>query len=170
MDGLPRWLSGKRICLPMQEPQETWVWSSSQEDPPGVGNGNPVQYSCQDNSMDNRAWWITVHSISKSQTWLSNTAQWRDVLVAYRTVFLILFSVNQEARSSVKKSEDSEDMKYSRKVLSMNGWGKYLRIAGNYNPFQVKSISGFSWTENMKRHHNCVFSFSDVQWLRARHI
>ena len=36
-------------------------------------------------------------------------------------VFLILFSVNQEARSSVKKSEDSEDMKYSKKVLSMNG-------------------------------------------------
>ena len=34
----------------------------------GGGNGKPHQYSCQDNSMDNRAWWITVHSISKSQT------------------------------------------------------------------------------------------------------
>ena len=24
--------------------------------PPGVGNGNPVQYSCQENSMDRGAW------------------------------------------------------------------------------------------------------------------
>jgi len=30
---LPRWLSGERICLPMQELQEMWVQSQSQEDP-----------------------------------------------------------------------------------------------------------------------------------------
>ena len=23
----------------------------------GVGNGNPLQYSCQENSMDREAWW-----------------------------------------------------------------------------------------------------------------
>ena len=31
--GLPRWLSGKRIPLPVQELQETWVQSLDQEDP-----------------------------------------------------------------------------------------------------------------------------------------
>ena len=31
--GLPRWLSGKRICLPMQETQEMEVRSLSREDP-----------------------------------------------------------------------------------------------------------------------------------------
>ena len=27
---------------------------------PGKGNGNPLQYSCQDNPMDRGAWWATV--------------------------------------------------------------------------------------------------------------
>ena len=27
----------------------------------GKGNGNPLQYSCQENSMDRGAWWATVH-------------------------------------------------------------------------------------------------------------
>ena len=32
---------------------------------PGVGNGNPVQYSCLENSMDRGAWWVTVHGVAK---------------------------------------------------------------------------------------------------------
>ena len=28
---------------------------------PGEGNGNPLQYSCLENSMDRGAWWSTVH-------------------------------------------------------------------------------------------------------------
>ena len=35
---------------------------------PGVGNGNPLQYSCLENSMDRGAWWITIHEVPKSQT------------------------------------------------------------------------------------------------------
>ena len=35
---------------------ETWVWSLGREDP-GEGNGNPLQYSCLENSMDRGAWW-----------------------------------------------------------------------------------------------------------------
>ena len=29
--------------------------------PPGEGNGNLLQYSCQENSMDRGVWWATVH-------------------------------------------------------------------------------------------------------------
>ena len=29
--------------------------------PPGVGNGNPFQYFCLEDSMDRGAWWATVH-------------------------------------------------------------------------------------------------------------
>ena len=32
--------------------------------PPGGGNGNPLQYSCLENSMDKGAWWATVHGLS----------------------------------------------------------------------------------------------------------
>ena len=33
----------------------------------GVGNGNLLQYSCLENSMDRRAWRATVHGVTKSQ-------------------------------------------------------------------------------------------------------
>ena len=39
---------------------------------PGQGHGNPLQYSGLENSIDSRAWWATVHGITKSQTQLSN--------------------------------------------------------------------------------------------------
>ena len=39
---------------------------------PGEGNGYPLQYFCLENPMDRRAWWATVHGVSKSQTQLSN--------------------------------------------------------------------------------------------------
>ena len=31
---------------------------------PGEGNGNPLQYSCPENSMDKEAWWATVPGYS----------------------------------------------------------------------------------------------------------
>ena len=40
----------------------------------GVGNGNPLQYSPLENSMDRGAWQATVHQVTKSQTRPSNWA------------------------------------------------------------------------------------------------
>ena len=34
---------------------------------PGGGNGNSLQYSCQDNFMDRGAWQATVRGVAKSQ-------------------------------------------------------------------------------------------------------
>ena len=39
---------------------------------PGEGNGNPLQYSCLEKSMDGGAWWATVHGAAKSWTRLSD--------------------------------------------------------------------------------------------------
>ena len=39
---------------------------------PGEGNGNPLQYSCLENSLEGGAWWATVHGVAKSQTQLRN--------------------------------------------------------------------------------------------------
>ena len=33
---------------------------------PGVGNGNPLQYSYLENSIDRGAWQATVHGVTKS--------------------------------------------------------------------------------------------------------
>ena len=38
--------------------------------PPGEGNGNPLQYSCLENSMDRGAWWAIQSMESQSQTQL----------------------------------------------------------------------------------------------------
>ena len=34
---------------------------------PGEGNGNPLQYSCLENSMDRGAWQAAVHGVAKSR-------------------------------------------------------------------------------------------------------
>ena len=47
---------------------ETQVQSLSQEDYPGRGHGNPLQYSCLENPMDRGAWRATVLGIAKSRT------------------------------------------------------------------------------------------------------
>ena len=35
---------------------------------PGEGNGNPLQDSCLENSMDRGAWLVTVQRVTKSKT------------------------------------------------------------------------------------------------------
>ena len=35
---------------------------------PGVGNGNPLQYSLLEKSMDRRTWQAVVHGVTKNQT------------------------------------------------------------------------------------------------------
>ena len=52
----------------MQEPQETWAADASlirgSGRSPGGGHGNPLQYSCLENSMDRGAWRATVHRVT----------------------------------------------------------------------------------------------------------
>ena len=47
---------------------ETQVRSLGGEDSPGEGNGNLLQYSCLENSMDRGAWLAAVHGVTKSWT------------------------------------------------------------------------------------------------------
>ena len=38
----------------------------------GEGNGNPLQCSCLENSMDRGAWWTAVYGVTKNGTQLSD--------------------------------------------------------------------------------------------------
>ena len=45
--------------------------------PQAKGNGNPLQYSCLENSVDRGTWWAAVHGVAQSQTqlkWLSSSS------------------------------------------------------------------------------------------------
>ena len=57
-----------------EEMEETWVRSLARDAglipgsgiSPGVGNSNPLQHSCLENSTDRGVWQATVHGIIKS--------------------------------------------------------------------------------------------------------
>ena len=46
---------------------------------PGEENGNPLQYSCLENSMDRGGWRATVHGITKSLTQRSEHSWMQDI-------------------------------------------------------------------------------------------
>ena len=51
---------------------EAQVQSLGKKDSPGEGNGYLLEYSWLGNPMDRGAWQATVHTVTKSQTRLSN--------------------------------------------------------------------------------------------------
>ena len=51
--------------LPVQEISRDLGWIPRSGRSPGEGNGDPPQYSCQENSMDRGAWGVTVHRVAK---------------------------------------------------------------------------------------------------------
>ena len=68
--GFPGGISGKEsVCQSRRCKRyrfDSWVRKN-----PGVGNGNPLKYSCLENSRDRGAWQAIVHGGHKSWTWLS---------------------------------------------------------------------------------------------------
>ena len=67
---LPRWLGGKESACHAEDTGDVGLIRGSGRFP-GGGRGNPLQYSCLENSMDRGAWWATVHGVAKSRTRLN---------------------------------------------------------------------------------------------------
>ena len=82
--GLPWWLSGKRILLSQCRRCGVHPWIGKT---PGEGNGYPLQYSCLGNPVDRGVWWVATHGVANSQTLLGDETtavrqmfckRWRD--------------------------------------------------------------------------------------------
>ena len=58
---------GHESCLPMKETQDAGPVPGSGRSP-GVAHGNPLQYSCLENSIDRGAWRTRVHGAVESDT------------------------------------------------------------------------------------------------------
>ena len=61
---LPRWCGGKAPACQCRK-CKTFGLDPGVGRCPGEGNGNPLRYSCLDNFMNRRAWWLGV---TRSQT------------------------------------------------------------------------------------------------------
>ena len=62
--GFPDGSDGKESACNAGDPGSVPEWGRY----PGEGNGNPLQYSCLENSMDRGTWWATVLGVEKSRT------------------------------------------------------------------------------------------------------
>ena len=95
---------------------DPWVRRS-----PAGGHGNPLQYSCLENSMDRGAWRATVHRVAKSRTqlkWLStHNLQFCFFLVAVKYISFDTISlcqnfstVNGYKVETVKKLQEGKQL------------------------------------------------------------
>ena len=99
----------------------------------GVENGNPLRYSCLDNSMTRGAWQAAVHEVTKSQTWLStHTKQQQQKLI------LILLN------SLTPESETEYHIRLAKSFLwvSISCWRKIqMKFLGSLWMHTDKAIS-----------------------------
>ena len=61
LQGFPGGSTGKESACSAGDPTSVPGWGRS----PGEGNGNPLQYSCQENPLDREAWWATVRGVTR---------------------------------------------------------------------------------------------------------
>ena len=54
----------------------------------GEGNGNPLQYSCLENSRDGGAWWAAVYGVAQSRTRLKRLSSSSSSSFFFPQVFL----------------------------------------------------------------------------------
>ena len=65
---------------------------------PREGNGNLLQYSCLENSMDRGAWWAAVHGVTKRvrHGWATeHTHAWHECMTSFAHHFAVLSSSNK---------------------------------------------------------------------------
>ena len=67
MEGLPRQHNGKESPANAGNAEVASSVPELGRFPAGT-SGNPLQYSCLENSMDRGAWKATAHGVTKSQT------------------------------------------------------------------------------------------------------
>ena len=65
--GFPRRSDNKESACNVEDPGLILGLGRATEE----GNGNPLQYSCLENSMSRGAWWTAVYGVAESQTQLS---------------------------------------------------------------------------------------------------
>ena len=124
---------------------------------PGVGNDNPLHYSCLENSMDRATWWATVHGVAKSWTRLS-TATTNNV-PRYKKIFLV-------KKSNTFPVEDTV------KVLNTFQWSILIHALYVCSLLQTLSCICDSMQLNNKRYYGYILKEKEKQntWILAVYL
>ena len=144
---------------------------------PGEGNGNPLQYSCLENSMDRGAWRAAVHGVPVRQDWAHTQSmhactKTKDVGPQSRGS-LSEVSVSGFTAKALKNQEGSQGMGETL----INTWT--LFCVGGLDPFKIFrngqtgmdnlgpsfliSFSYFDWSD--LDNEKCFFMLSNITSL-----
>ena len=83
---------------------------------PGVGNGNSLQYSGLENTMDREAWQATVHSVAQSRTRLKRLSMHARSLITW-LLKSTDFSPTGSRKESQRNSKQAKD--FSTTIMSL---------------------------------------------------
>ena len=100
-----------------------WVRSLELGRYPEEGNGNPLQFSCQENPTDRGTWKATVHRVARSWTRLSDGVCTHTVFHSGYIEKIFYFQFSQFSRSVVSNSLDPMD-------CSMPGFPVHYQLLG----------------------------------------
>ena len=83
--------------------------------PPGEGNGNPLQYFCLGNPVDRRAWWATVHRVTRAGHSLVTKPPHQPEPCTFKGVLVDLLSISMYCQTFEKKAVLSDVQKVKNK-------------------------------------------------------
>ena len=122
---------------------------------PGGGRGNPLQYSSLENPMDRGAWWLTVHRVTKSRTWLKWLSTHALNYVNIFFVGLLLSNQINSTKAKVVKRELSVLHLLSVFYQSyFKGWSVPRSIVSNFNSFIHCSVAKKIYNEKCYSYNN----------------
>ena len=108
----------------------------------GGGNGNPLQYSCLENSMDRGAWRATVHDVVKK----SDTTERQHRLIAVPQ----LHGGQRQGSQPASKMQVETQRTYNSKNISKKkniGW----LVLPDFNTYYKATVLKTVWYRSMKQ-------------------
>ena len=115
---------------------------------PGEGNGNPLQYSCLENPMDQRDWWATVHWVTNSWTQMSTRASSGNIKVIKKV------RSGQNLITEVQKTSQ-EEMLWVTWIFPLSFLLLDLLFSGDYTPHWRIFQFAKEHNSEMKTFHKC---------------
>ena len=126
-NGLPWWPSGKEFACNAGDAGSISGLGRS----PGEGNGNPLQYSCLEDSTDRGAWRATVHGVTENQTRPSKKHFDFQVLCCLPSVYTISYPVESRDLWSRVISPDTWCVHQEAGTWALDFWS--LAWGSSYN-------------------------------------